>query len=161
MGCYAETGFVKAYSCEKEREKERDKTRKMVRPVRGLAAAPLDPHWARPSHPDIQEVITGRDGSFASKSFSRIGLPPFAVFAKLAFPPCTPASEATYATVQTGKGAHLNLNSDLLYINHSCEPTLVSQPSSCRACCLFGLPPFAAETSVLSVFPGGRRKDGT
>lgn len=33
---------------------------------------------------------------------------------------------ATYATVQIGHDEHVNLNSDLLYINHSCEPSLVS-----------------------------------
>lgn len=86
--------------------------------------APLVPHWSQPSHPDIQEVIIN-DAEFTSKSLSRVSLPPFAVFAKLAFPPCTVAEEPTYATVQTGKDSHLNLNSDLLYINHSCDPSLV------------------------------------
>lgn len=85
--------------------------------------APLVPHWTRPSHPDIQEVIEN-PAEFTTKSISRIDLPPFSVFAKFDFPPCTPASEPTYATVQTGRDTHLNLNSDLLYINHSCEPSL-------------------------------------
>ena len=87
--------------------------------------APLTPHWQQPSHPDIQEVIIN-DAEFTSKSLSRVELPPFSVFAKFSFPPCTPAYEPTYATVQTGKDSHLNLNSDLLFINHSCEPSLVS-----------------------------------
>ena len=51
---------------------------------------------------------------------------PFGLFAKMAFPPCTRAMVPTYATVQMGRDAHLNLNSDLVYINHSCEPSLVS-----------------------------------
>lgn len=88
--------------------------------------APLTPHWHQPSHPDIQEVVVVNAQEFTTKSISRVSLPPFAVFAKFDFPPCTPASEATYATVQTGRDTHLNLNSDLLYINHSCEPSLVS-----------------------------------
>lgn len=87
--------------------------------------APLVPHWHRPSHPDIQEVVEN-PAEFTTKSISRVALPPFSVFAKFDFPPCTPASEPTYATVQTGRDTHLNLNSDLLYINHSCEPSLVS-----------------------------------
>lgn len=90
--------------------------------------APLTPHWHQPSHPDVQEVVIN-EAEFTSKSLSRVALPPFAVYAKLAFPPCTVAEEPTYATVQTGKQSHLNLNSDLLFINHSCEPSLVS-PSS-------------------------------
>ncbi|KAH6997172.1 hypothetical protein EDB80DRAFT_727202 [Ilyonectria destructans] len=85
--------------------------------------APLVPHWHRPSHPDIQEVVEN-PAEFTTKSISRVALPPFSVFAKFDFPPCTPASEPTYATVQTGRDTHLNLNSDLLYINHSCEPSL-------------------------------------
>ncbi len=88
-------------------------------------AAPLTPDWVRPSHPDVQTVITGDEG-FTTKSYSKVALEPYAVFAVLSYPPCTVATEPTYATVQTGRDSHLNLNSDLLYINHSCEPSLVS-----------------------------------
>ncbi|KAK0615821.1 hypothetical protein B0T17DRAFT_619428 [Bombardia bombarda] len=86
--------------------------------------APLTPHWSQPSHPDIQEVVIN-EAAFTSKSLSKAVFPPFGVFAKLDFPPCTSADEPTYATVQMGRDAHLNLNSDLLYINHSCEPSLI------------------------------------
>lgn len=88
--------------------------------------APLVPFWAQPSHPDIQKVIINTEKQFTTKSISVVNLPPYALFAKLEFPPCTPAEKPTYATVQMGKGKHLNLNSDLVYINHSCEPSLVS-----------------------------------
>lgn len=87
--------------------------------------APLTPHWQQPSHPHVQEVVVN-EAEFFTKSYSRVALAPFSVFSKLSFPPCTSADEPTYATVQTGKNSHLNLNSDLLYINHSCEPSLVS-----------------------------------
>ncbi|KAL2020142.1 hypothetical protein VTK56DRAFT_8747 [Thermocarpiscus australiensis] len=86
--------------------------------------APLKPHWAQPSHPDIQEVIVN-DAEFTTKSISKIALPPFGLFAKLEFPPCTMATEPSYATVQMGRDKHMDLNSDLLYINHSCEPSLI------------------------------------
>ncbi|KAI1460909.1 hypothetical protein F4805DRAFT_415995 [Annulohypoxylon moriforme] len=86
--------------------------------------APLTPHWAQPSHPDIQDVIINTH-EFTSKSLSKISLPPFGLFARMDFPPCTHAPEPTYATVQCGRDKHLNLNSDLLYINHSCEPSLI------------------------------------
>jgi len=87
--------------------------------------APLTPHWTQPSHPSIQEVILPSNPSdFTTKSLSKISLPPFGLFAKLDFPPCTKADKPTYATVQMGKEEHLNLNSDLVYINHSCEPSL-------------------------------------
>jgi hypothetical protein len=87
--------------------------------------APLKPTWVQPSHPDRQEVIVN-EAEFTTKSISKIALAPFGLFAKLDFPPCTVAPEPTYATVQTGRDSHLDLNSDLLYINHSCEPSLVS-----------------------------------
>ena len=89
--------------------------------------APLTPTWAQPSHPFIQEVRLPSDPSqFTTKSLSKVNLAPYAVFAKLAFPPCARAKKPTYATVQMGKDEHLNLNSDLVYINHSCDPSLVS-----------------------------------
>ncbi|KXH49113.1 hypothetical protein CNYM01_10014 [Colletotrichum nymphaeae SA-01] len=91
-----------------------------------LTMAPLTPHWTQPSHPDIQDVVKASETEFLTKSFSKVSLPPFAVYAKMSFPPCDLADEPTYATVQCGKAKHLNLNSDLLYINHSCEPSLVS-----------------------------------
>ncbi|KAG6155460.1 hypothetical protein E4U35_006607 [Claviceps purpurea] len=56
--------------------------------------APLTPHWKQPSHPIIQEVIIN-DKEYSSKSLSKVALPPFAVFAKMAFPPCTVAAEPT------------------------------------------------------------------
>ncbi|KAK3986253.1 histone-lysine N-methyltransferase ash1 [Cladorrhinum sp. PSN332] len=90
-------------------------------------AAPLKPTWVQPSHPEIQQVIVTSTSSteFSTKSISRVALPSFGLFAKLDFPPCTSATEPTYATVQMGRDEHLNLNSDLLYINHSCDPSLI------------------------------------
>jgi hypothetical protein len=91
--------------------------------------APLTPTWTRPSHPAIQDVVIN-EAEFTTKSFARVAVPPFGLFAKMDFPPCTLADVPTYATVQFGRDKHLNLNSDLLYINHSCEPSLVSVPRS-------------------------------
>ncbi|KAL6879525.1 hypothetical protein HDV57DRAFT_110281 [Trichoderma longibrachiatum] len=86
--------------------------------------SPLKPSWKQPSHPEIQQVIFGDANDFTTKSLSKVSLPPFGLFAKLDFPPCELVDEPTYATVQMGKDKHLTLNSDLLYINHSCEPSL-------------------------------------
>ncbi|KAH6682751.1 hypothetical protein B0J14DRAFT_468551 [Halenospora varia] len=92
--------------------------------------APLTPSWSQPSHPQIQEVLLTNPNEFTTKSISRITLPPFALLAKMAFPPCTRAEKATYATVQMGRDEHLNLNSDLVYINHSCVPSVIFDTSS-------------------------------
>ena len=110
--------------------------------------APIKPHWVQPSHPDIQQVIvTGNAEEFTTKSISKIALPPFGLFARLDFPPCTPAPVPTYATVQIGRDKHIDLNSDLLYINHSCEPSLVSclpqgrENMGLSFCCFFFFSP--------------------
>lgn len=88
---------------------------------------PIKPHWRQPSHPSIQRVVAS-SADFTTKSFSRVTLSPYAVFAKMTLPPCTIAPKASYDTVQIAADKHLLLNSDLLYINHSCEPSLVSEP---------------------------------
>lgn len=93
-----------------------------------MAAEAVKPFWAQPSHGEIQEVRFA-SGGFMTKSYSKIHVPPFGLFAKLEFPPCTKAEKPTYATVQMGRNEHLNLNSDLLYINHGCDPSLVSATS--------------------------------
>ncbi|CAK7263861.1 hypothetical protein SEPCBS57363_000771 [Sporothrix epigloea] len=95
-------------------------------------SAPLQPHWLQPSHPAIQQVIISKNGDseFSTKSVSRVDLAPFALFAPMSSPPVTPAAAATYATVQVGRDQHINLNSDLLYVNHSCEPSLLFDTSS-------------------------------
>lgn len=88
---------------------------------------PLKPHWTQPSHPDfLQVIVSDNEAEFTSKSVSTAAAAPFSVVAKLSFPPCTLADEPTYATVQVGSNRHISLNSDLLYLNHSCEPSLVS-----------------------------------
>ncbi|KUI58043.1 Histone-lysine N-methyltransferase ash1 [Cytospora mali] len=82
------------------------------------------PHWQQPSHPDIQEVIFNEEDS-TYKSLSRVAVAPFGVYANLIIPPCTIEERPTYATCQIGRDQHISLNSDLLYMNHSCEPSLI------------------------------------
>ena len=99
--------------------------------------APLFPFWPQPSYPEIQEVIIN-NAEFTSKSISRINVAPYGVYSKISFPPATRATEPTYATVQMGKAKHLNLNSDMVYLNHSCEPSLVRR-TLLQISCLFWL----------------------
>ncbi|KAE9375805.1 putative galactose-proton symport [Stipitochalara longipes BDJ] len=93
-------------------------------------AAPLTPDWVQPSHPSIQKVLTSNASDFTTKSISLVTLPPYALYAKLSFPPCTTAAKPTYATVQTGRDEHMSLNSDLVYINHSCAPSVIFDTAS-------------------------------
>ena len=59
--------------------------------------------------------------AFSSFAVSLITLPAGSVFA-----PITGITSATkaYSSVQTGPDSHIELNSDLVFCNHSCAPTL-------------------------------------
>jgi hypothetical protein len=119
-------------------------------------AAPLTPHWIQPSHPAIQKVLLSNDQDFTTKSISLVTLPPYALFAKFSFPPCTKADKPTYATVQIGRDEHMNLNSDLVYINHSCSPSVVSSPFPLLLSPLFSLFTLLKSTSSrFSLSPPG------
>ncbi|KAJ1036004.1 hypothetical protein NDA13_000659 [Ustilago tritici] len=76
----------------------------------------------RPTYPSLLQVIFNK-GSYNSHLISlRTFLPgdlitPFAPHADL-------ATTRSYSTVQTGPWTHIELNSDLLYCNHSCDPNV-------------------------------------
>jgi len=84
------------------------------------------PHWSQPSHPGLVEVKQGTS-SFSSYSTSLQDLARGSLFTKL---DSTTPSSAAYSTVQVGVEAHVELNSDLLYTNHSCDPSLVFDMSA-------------------------------
>ena len=79
------------------------------------------PPWVQP---DLSRLlhVEHNPGSFASRSVSLLDLPAGAVFARINNP--TPATCA-YSSVQASRDLHIELNCDLVYINHSCDPTLV------------------------------------
>ncbi|KAJ5569487.1 uncharacterized protein N7459_008917 [Penicillium hispanicum] len=74
-----------------------------------------------PTHPD-RLYVNRSAKAFGSGAFSRLDLPPGALFARITT--ATPGTKA-YTTVQTGADSHVELNSDLVYCNHSCTPSLV------------------------------------
>jgi len=81
-----------------------------------------------PTHPDLF-VVDFRPGAFQSslkavRSFKLGEIICFLTAAK-------PVAQRTWATVQCGDSEDLELNSDLVYVNHSCEPNIafdVSHP---------------------------------
>lgn len=79
------------------------------------------PAWVQP---DLHRLlrVEHNPGSFASRSLSLVTLPAGALFARITSP--TPATVA-YSSVQAGRDLHIELNCDLVYINHSCDPTLI------------------------------------
>lgn len=84
-------------------------------------AAKVIPPWVKP---DLSRLLRVEhlEGDFASRAISLVDLPPGAVFARITNP--MPAVCA-YTSVQAGRDIHIELNSDLVYINHSCRPTLI------------------------------------
>jgi hypothetical protein len=79
------------------------------------------PAWVQPDLPRLLRVEKN-PGSFASRSISLVSLPAGSIFARITSP--TPAVVA-YSSVQASRDLHIELNSDLVYINHSCKPSLV------------------------------------
>lgn len=79
------------------------------------------PAWVNPDLTRLMRVDK-RPGNYASASYSLVNLPAGALFARITTP--TPATVA-YSSVQAGKDLHIELNCDLVYINHSCAPTLI------------------------------------
>ncbi|KAJ5112781.1 hypothetical protein N7532_000826 [Penicillium argentinense] len=74
-----------------------------------------------PTHPDRLHVNRSSK-AFGSGAESLVDLPAGALFAKITT--ATPGVKA-YTSVQTGPDTHIELNSDLVYCNHSCAPSLV------------------------------------
>lgn len=79
------------------------------------------PAWVKP---DLTRLLRVEhlEGDFASRSISLVDLPAGHIFARITNP--TPATCA-YTSVQASRSLHIELNCDLVYINHSCRPTLI------------------------------------
>ncbi|KAF2123968.1 hypothetical protein P153DRAFT_371276 [Dothidotthia symphoricarpi CBS 119687] len=79
------------------------------------------PAWVTP---DLTRLLRVEllPGDFASRAISLVTLPAGALFARISNP--TPATCA-YTSVQAGRDLHIELNCDLVYINHSCTPTVI------------------------------------
>jgi SET domain len=60
--------------------------------------------------------------AFGSRAVSLIDLPAGSLFLKIT--KATPATKA-YTSVQTSENTHIELNSDIVFINHSCKPSVV------------------------------------
>ncbi|KKK25502.1 hypothetical protein ARAM_002060 [Aspergillus rambellii] len=81
---------------------------------------PSIPSHPPATHPGLIRVIRSPK-AFASGAVSEVALPAGAVLAKITT--ATPGTKA-YTSVQTGRDTHIELNSDLVFCNHSCAPSL-------------------------------------
>ena len=79
------------------------------------------PAWVKP---DLNRLLRVEhlEGDFAARSISLVDLPAGAIFARITT--ATPATCA-YSSVQASRDLHIELNSDLVYTNHSCRPNLI------------------------------------
>ncbi|GAP90085.1 putative galactose-proton symport [Rosellinia necatrix] len=88
---------------------------------RAEEAAGLLPAWVNPDL-DRLMVVKKTAGDFRSWSESLVDLPAGAVFARITG--VTVSRSASWSSVQAGRSLHIELNSDLVFTNHSCAPTL-------------------------------------
>jgi hypothetical protein len=74
--------------------------------------------------PDLAKrlYVERNEGDFASYAVSLVDLPAGALFARITS--AAPGKKA-YSTVQVSETTHIELNSELLYCNHSCHPSLI------------------------------------
>lgn len=79
------------------------------------------PAWVGPNIPYLLQVNRS-ELAFASSATSRVFLQPGALFARITS--ATYAPNPTYTSVQAGRDVNVELNSDLVFINHSCDPSL-------------------------------------
>ncbi|CEL05520.1 hypothetical protein ASPCAL06638 [Aspergillus calidoustus] len=78
------------------------------------------PLYPPATHPGLIRVSRSTK-AFASGAYSEVSLPAGSLFAKITT--ATPGTKA-YTSVQTGRDTHIELNSDLVFCNHSCTPSL-------------------------------------
>lgn len=98
-------------------------TKPVIVPSSIVPHSPSDvvPAWVKP---DLNRLLRVEhlEGDFASRSVSLLDLPAGAIFARITNPT---SATCAYTSVQASRDLHIELNCDLVYINHSCEPTLV------------------------------------
>ncbi|KAF2275394.1 uncharacterized protein EI97DRAFT_434239 [Westerdykella ornata] len=79
------------------------------------------PAWVKPDLSRLMRV-EHCPGNFAARSLSLVDLPAGAIFARITSPT---RALCAYSSVQATRSLHIELNNDLVYINHSCRPTLI------------------------------------
>ena len=63
------------------------------------------------------------DGEFSSKLVSLVALSPGAILTKIES--AVPTSQRAYSSVQVSENEDIELNCDLVYCNHSCDPSVI------------------------------------
>ncbi|KAK6359260.1 hypothetical protein TWF696_000423 [Orbilia brochopaga] len=87
------------------------------------------PTWHQPSHPDYIAVKTYKSGSFSKYATASTRIPAGTTIAEFSTA-ATPATAKAYSSLQVSETEHIELNSDLLYSNHSCDPNVIFDTDS-------------------------------
>jgi hypothetical protein len=80
------------------------------------------PAWVKPNLPILLNVRRGAEGEFTSYAISKVSLPPGALYARINDAVAT--DKPSYSSVQVGRDRHVELHCDLVFVNHSCSPSL-------------------------------------
>ncbi|KAM5468271.1 hypothetical protein MauCBS54593_005012 [Microsporum audouinii] len=102
-------------------------------PGTGTMQPSTERQWAQPSHPSAIRVVSSRlltsgtnmDEKAASFCLAAVAdryIPANSLIVKNTS--TTLAAVKAYSTVQVSRDQHIELNSDLLYCNHSCDPNV-------------------------------------
>jgi hypothetical protein len=78
----------------------------------------------KPTHPDVGRVDWRLDKGFASRYVATRAFSRGEVIHKIDTSVFTKVDKPRYTSVQIGKDEHIELNSDLVYMNHSCDPSV-------------------------------------
>ncbi|GBF60235.1 hypothetical protein TMEN_2647 [Trichophyton mentagrophytes] len=139
------------------------------------AQTPMQRAWPQPSHPAAVRVVSSRllastdtdthsstdssssaddnekkkAASFCLTAVAARDIPAASLVARNTS--TTLAAVKAYSTVQVSRDAHIELNSDLLYCNHSCDPNVRFVTSTLAADSLQG-PPGASVAGALEVW---------
>ncbi|EWC48799.1 hypothetical protein DRE_00104 [Drechslerella stenobrocha 248] len=87
------------------------------------------PTWVQPSHPAFIAVKTYKSGNFSKYATSATHIPAGTIIANFSTA-ATPAGDKAYSSLQVSETEHIELNSDLLYANHSCDPNVIFDTTS-------------------------------
>ncbi|KAI1428500.1 hypothetical protein F5Y12DRAFT_711136 [Xylaria sp. FL1777] len=91
------------------------------KPVASAEPAGLLPAWV---NPDLDRLLVVKkvEGDYKSWAESLVDLPAGALFARITG--VTTVRSPSWSSVQAGRNLHIELNSPLVFINHSCVPSL-------------------------------------
>ncbi|KAI3632505.1 hypothetical protein MIR68_009611 [Amoeboaphelidium protococcarum] len=81
----------------------------------------------------------GKSGSFVEKLVTKMSFSKDDVVASFK-ETCTLTKEKRYSSVQIGRDSHIELNSDLVYMNHSCDPNVKVDVKAMNVVALRDLP---------------------